>query len=226
MTDIIIPSILTSLTLLIPAYLLHKREMRKIKNEVSFKELQLNKSKELSLLNMKKADYLPRIMTLRNSSSITHAVQEIFNLTKATRFLIFIGVNGKFDLNSVSCVWYLYKNEKDNVDAIKKYASVDITEDSFYKGLLKKVSKYTHKYEEIETLKMPESLLKHIYYEEEVTHTKIGFLNREEIDKENDFLAFFSVSTDEDEGYTPMEKSIIKRIVDSQIKTNLISILD
>lgn len=202
---------------------LHKREMKKIKVSMSKVEESERKAKIEAHLKDKQSSYIPRIMTLRNSVEIKEAVDEIYKHTKATRFLILIAVNGKHDLNSVSCIWYHYRNQEDDVNPAKSYSNVDITEDVFYKGMLKHIAKYQHDFFNINVLKMPQSVLKDIYYEEQITHSKVGFLSRAKIDDENDMLTFFSCSTDadDDNGFTQREKNKIKLIVNGTIKPSM-----
>lgn len=214
--NVLIPSILIFISTIITGRWLHKREMIKVKKTVQ-------KAEEKAEVSSKRSEYIPRIMSLSNGMDLKRAVNEIFEKTKATRFLILIAVNGKYDLNSVSCLWFHYKNESHEVDPTYIYNNVDITEDTFYKGMLKKISKYSHHYVDVDTRKMPQSILKDIYLDEEVMHSKVGFLTRAPIDGENDMLAFFSCATDEDtdEGFSEHENNLIKLIVNSRIKPSM-----
>ena len=194
--------------------------MSKLKFEKSKLILEKAEIKEERDIAVKKLEYLPRIMNIKNSLNLEKRVKEMFKKTKATSFLLFIGVNGKTSVNHVSCIWYRYKDENTEIDAIETYRNVDITKDEYYKDMMYKVSKDLNYYHFVDTMKMPKGLLKTIYYDEEITHSIVGKLARKPIDEDNDFLMFFSLRTDEDTetGYTEDEVNNIRLIINGKIK--------
>lgn len=216
--------IITEFITIISLGLLHYREIRRIKNqekELKQKSLvQIAKVTEERNIAIKKLEYLPRIMSIKNPLILQKYVDEIFEKTRATRFLFLIGVNGKTSLNHVSCIWYKYKNPKDDINPIVSYKNIDISEDTFYKNMIHNLSKNPTYIENITTMKMPNSILKHIYFNEQVTYSKIGFVNRDKIDEKNDFLLYYSIASDMDDenGFTDKEGTAIKLIMDSKIK--------
>ena len=222
LTKVLVPSILVFIT----GWNLHKRELSKIKREADIDRqkliLEKAKIKEERDIAFKKLEYLPRIAALKNITKIQRAVDQIFKRTKATRFLILIGVNGKTSLNHVSCFWYDYKNVDDDINPLDAYKNIDISGDYFYRSMMRNLGKNNDHIEEIDVLRMPESILKDIYYEEQITYSRVGFLTRSPIDNDNDFLMYYSVATDSDEGdFTEDEKRLINVKVQNQIKPNV-----
>lgn len=219
-------AIIGQLVILLGLFLLHKREMSKIKLDRQKLLLEKVKAEEERDVAVKKLEYLPKIMSIKNSITLEKHIQQIFKKTKATSFLILIGVNGKTSLNHISCIWYRYKNQEDDIDPITSYRNVDITNDAFYKDVLYKIDRNKSYYEMIHTMKMPESIIKTIYYEEQITHSIIGNISRRPIDENNDFLMFFSIRTDADteEGYSKEEVDHIKLIMDGSVKPLLTEI--
>ena len=233
----LLESIVPPFFIFLASYLLHRRELKKIEL-TSSKELykikvELTESEkrnkaylENKIVANKKSEYLPRIMTLKNAAFLEKSVEEVFNKTRATSFMVFIGVNGKYDLKNISCIWYQYKNsEDDDVNPILAYRNVDISKDDFYKSVLSRISKKDSEYEKIDTMKMPKSILKDIYGQEQISFSRVGFLSRRPIDSENDFMMFFQFATDSDNGdFSHIEESIIKLNIDSKIKPNIIQL--
>lgn len=224
--------IITTAGTVVAAVLLHKREMKKIALETRKAEYQLQhklseaikekeKLKQDREVAVKKSEFLPRIMKLKTSILIERAVKDIFEHTRATRFLILIGVNGKYELNCISCIWYDYKKEEDDINPIDAYKNVDITDDLYYKRIIKKISDDNNAVEKIHTLSMTDSVLKDIYFEEQIVNSRVGFLSRKPIDSENDFMMFYSVSSDHDEDFPKREERFIKMKLNSDIRPNI-----
>lgn len=215
-----ISAIIAQVVILLGLILVHKREMDKIKIERQKLILAKAKAEEERDIAVKKLECLPKIMSIKNSITLERYVQQILKSTKASSFLLLIGVNGKTSLNHVSCIWYRYQDANDDIDPISSYRNVDITNDPFYKDILYKIDRNSNYYEMIDTLKMPASILKTIYYKEQITHSIVGNISRRPIDDENDFLMFFSIRTDEETeiGYTKEEVDEIRLIMDGSIK--------
>ena len=218
----LVPSVLVFIT----GWNLHKREIKKIQtNEDRIRQdliLEKAKLKEERDIAFKKLEYIPRIAALKNVVKIQRAVDQIFKKTRATRFLILIGVNGKTSMNHVSCFWYDYKNQEDDIDPIDAYKNLDVSDDEFYRNMLKRLGTYTDHIEEIDVMNMDDSILKDIYFDEQITYSRVGFLSRSKIDEDNDFLMYYSVSTDSDDGdFTNREKRFINMKVNNQIKPNV-----
>lgn len=173
---------------------------------------------------VKTAEYLPRIMAMKNASNLNNIIDDLFSKTKATRFLILIGVNGKYDLNHISCVWYKYKNAEDDVNPISEYKHIDISQDNQYKKMLSSIRTNPESFYNIKTMGMEQGILKDIYFEEQITHAKVGYLGKENIDKENDAVMFFSIATDNEREFSDTEKRYIRRRIHSDLKQSVKSI--
>lgn len=192
----------------------HKEELTSLREELS------NCAKEYYDYEIK-IDFFNRIMDLSNVSKIKYAVDEIFQRTKADRFLILVAINGKHDFNVVSVIYEQHAHSDSTVSAIGRYHNISI--DSHYKEMLKITEQMP--VVNLHTDEMPESLLKDFYKMEGVKHSKIRFLARKPIDNDNDFLVYSSCATHEDEAFTREERALISAIYDGQIKFNINEVL-
>lgn len=213
MNDILVSSI-TGLGVLIPALLLHYREIKK-------KDIKIEKYKEEKVKQDIKLIALDKILDFCSFSQIKSAVDEMFEKTKADRFLILFAINGKTDFNTVSVVFEQHKNTKYSINAIGRYKTLPI--DNMYRKMLKDAE--MHGIVEVETEKMPDSLLKDIYDLEEVVWSDIRHLCRFHADESNDILVFSSLATHSQKGFTKLEKVEANLIYDSIIKPNIVSVL-
>ena len=214
MSDIAI-SIISMIGVLIPAILLHKREVKKYEDHNT--ELK-KENKEYEI----KISFFDRIMDFTSINVIKDSVDRIFSQTSADRFLILIAINGKTDFNIVSVIFEQHKNQVTRINAIARYRNVHI--DSEYRAMLKDTERNGMIHLEIE--KMADSLLKEFYYIENVKHSLIKHLVRKPIDKNNDFLVFSSIATHSTTGFSKRSKVIINQEYDATIIPNLKKVLD
>lgn len=202
----IIVSFIASLGILIPALLLHFREVGKHKLEL----LKLNRELDLKISenrkNELKIDFFNRAMDLTSINPIIDAVDRIFKSTKADRFLILIAINGKENFNIVSVIFEQHKNDKYKVNAIGTYRNIGI--DNAYREMLKK-SEFLDCVD-LETATMTNGILKEFYEMEGVKFSKIKFLSRQKIDSENDFVIYSSIATHTNNAFNKRENTIIK----------------
>lgn len=205
---------LTMLGTLIPAYLKYRSERKKFKEELEILQVENQKIKI-------KLSYFDRIMELESINSIKLAVNEIFNETTATRFLILIAVNGKTDFNTASVIFEQMKDGFGNISAIARYHNIQV--DDEYRKMLKLSE--TNGHVEFKIAEMENCLFKNIYTSEGIKYAKVIHLFRKSIDRDNDLLVYSNVSTHTDEEFTNTEKSTIKVIFDSQIRPNINKVL-
>lgn len=169
-----------------------KLENEKLKSEKEETEIKLN--------------FLNRIMDLEFINKISESVNRIFDKTKAERFLILVAKNGKEEFRIVSVVFEAHKKAEFRINAIARYRNVHI--DNEYRNMLKEAERYG--VVQLETSKMPDSLLKDFYEMEGVTFSKVRFLARKPIDDNNDFLVYSSISTHEKTDFTKRGLTYIK----------------
>ena len=204
MTEIlstIITGTLSAIGILIPAYLLHKREVSKYKQEMNEHKL--------------RGDVLDRILDLTLLTTIKDAVHDLFDITKADRFLILIAINGKVEFRTVSVIFEQHK--KSTSSAIASYKSLRV--DGDYVQMLKEAEKYD--VVDIETNKLKESLLKTIYQEEGIIFSMIKHMTRVKLDNNNDCLIYCSIATHSEEIFTLAEKYKIQSHIDGTIKPSI-----
>lgn len=186
---------------------------------LAYKEKVKNKklSDEISE-HKKRADLVDKILDLTLLEDIRQAVNVFFETTSAERFLILIAVNGKTDFNVVSVIFEQRKVSNSKINAIARYRNLKV--DKYYKEMLKDVER--HQAIDYQVSKMPEgSLLRAIYENEGVRHSRVRHLLREPIDDNNDVLIFSTVAKFEDEPFTLNEKAIFMTQFDAVIVPSL-----
>lgn len=208
------------LTITLPACFKLLYDLQKLRIDSRKKELINNKLRTENKHNELKLDFLNRIMDLTSVNQIIEAIEKVFTLTKADRFLILVAVNGKEDFNVVSVIFEQHKKNY-KVNAIGTYRNIRI--DQTYKQMLKNCE--VNDVITLCTKEMPNSLLKSFYEVEGVQFSKVRFLARKPIDGENDFLVFSSLATHNEKDFTPREKTIIKTIYETAIKPNINNVL-
>lgn len=211
MTDILI-ALIGAASIVAPAILLHLREIKKKEEEF----LKYKKTKELE------GSSLDKFLELTTFNEIKNGVDELFEKTKADRFLILFAINGKNSFRTVSVVFEAQKKSIYSINAVGRYKSLTI--DNPYREMLKNAE--INGIIELDVEKMPEGLLKNIYAFEEVKWSDIRHLVRIHKDAENDLLVFSSLATHEDKGFTKLEKAKASAIYESVIKPNIIKVLD
>lgn len=221
-------SVLIFLGVLIPSILTYHIGLKKIRLQLvkNKKELEEIKARNIQLSAAKseadiKLSFFNQIIDFTSINIISNAVNRMFSKTKADRFLIMIAVNGKSDFNIISVVFEQHKLENYRINAIARYHNITI--DLQYKQLLKETE--TKEIISLATGKMPESLLKDFYINENVQYSLLRKLVRKPIDKDNDFLVYSSISTHENRDFTRLEKSFIKTQYEGTIIPNLLKVL-
>lgn len=143
-------------------------------------------------------------------NKIVYQVNELFATTKADRYLTLYATNGKSNFKFVTSMFEHHKDTQFvrlSEGAVNKYVQLQF--DLHYLNLLKEVEHVGPVF--LDVIEMPECDLKNIYISEKVFHSCVMFLNRIEIDKENDLLLFCSIATHSAEKFTPLEITIIKQ---------------
>lgn len=209
----IIPAVTAVIIALIPFY------FEKLKNKKKDQQIaQLKEDKKNSELRITIVD---KILDISLLGKIQDAVKNMFDETKADRFLILVAVNGKVNFNVVSVIYEQHKDSEYRGNAIARYRNLEIDED--YRNMLKEAE--AKGYVEIDTQTMPDSLLKSIYKVEGVNHSKIRHLLRLPIDEGNDILVFSSVATHEEDSFEDFEKMIFMTQYNSTIIPSLKQII-
>lgn len=149
-------------------------------------------------------------LELKKFSMLRDAVDEMFQRTKADRFLIMFAFNGREHMRFASAIYEQNSEGRAHVSigAVSKYVHVDIDDD--YRGILKKAEvDGTVAYE---VGRMRTGLLKDILESEGVKHVKISHIKRYEdfAGEGKDLLVYCSVGTHSDEPYTKAEKTYIR----------------
>lgn len=169
-----------------------------------------------------RSSIVDRVLNLSHLNTIRKGVNQIFQETKADRFLILIAVNGKSDFNIVSVVFEQH-NIKTDINAIARYRNVSI--DDYYRKMLKDAERYG--VVELDTHNMPiDSLLKNIYDIEDVKYSNVRHLIRESIDDHNDIVIFSSIATHKNEPFNFIEKTFFMTQYDSVIIPSLKKMID
>ena len=209
MTDLfstLVPPFFVMVGVLVPAYLLHIREMGKLRTQINQHKLRGN--------------VLDKILDLVLLNDIKTATDTIFKETKADRFLILIAINGKVDFNTVSVIFERHKNSTSS--AIARYRNLQV--DAEYRAMLKESER--NNYLIVETSAMRECLLKDIYTLEGVNHSEIRHLARQPLDKDNDCLVYSSIATHKTPKFTRLELTTIQTQIDSVIKPTIQKMLN
>lgn len=193
-------------------------------------EKKKNREKDLKIANLEREkknsdlrlNLVDKILDISLLGKIQESVYEIFNETKADRFLILIAINGKVNFNIVSVIYEQHKDSKFKGNAIGRYRNLEIDEE--YKYMLKEAE--IKSFIEIDVEKMDDCLLKRIYTMEGVKHSKIRHLLRLPIDDENDVLVFSSVSTHLNKKFNVYEKTIFLTNYNSVILPSIKHIIE
>ncbi len=144
---------------------------------------------------------------------LKHTVDEIFQKTKADRFLLLVAVNKKTDFNDVSVVFEQHEDVYGTLNAVARYSHISI--DSKYRGMLKRAEADGSALVAVD--QMEPCLLKNIYQLAEVKHSLVTFLSRVYIDKDNDAVVYCSTATHHEDPYTDLELTEIRLHLDSNI---------
>ena len=140
-------------------------------------------------------------------SQIDLVVRDIYQHTKACRFLVLTANNGTQDFSFVSAIYEQHRPQSHALDgAIRRYKNLHT--DSHYKEMLKQAEKEGTV--NIDVSQMPNGILKDIYDLEGVSHSKVLFLKRFSITKDQDRIFYCSVATKEPDGFTEKERVFIQ----------------
>lgn len=214
----IIVALISGISLLLVAYLnkYHERKLRE-------KEWERDQAKKEAIKAKIELSALTLFFSYDLYEYIDEQVSDIFNTTKASRFLIMFAINGKDDFKTVT-VAYEHTKDTKSEGAIRRYIRVPI--DSYYKTILKETEKLGAI--DVITKDLPSnSLLYNIYMsrEEQVTSTRKEFIKRLHIDEENDLILYASIGTHEEELFTLAEKYKIDLAINNiKSKTDSIKI--
>lgn len=195
LTKQILWDLFTRATPVIVVYLWKKYDNRKAQKKLKISNSQLSA----------KTAYYPQIMGLKNGKLINECIDRLFQHTKATRFLILVGINGKEAMQHVSVV---LPRTKDVVE-VNPAVYQNVPTDKDYIQRLKHLEKVGEV--EIDVFEMPRGMLKSIYYKEMISHSILKFIARTKIDANNDAFAFCSVATDTEEPFSTYDKIIINK---------------
>lgn len=199
MKDIITLTI-TSITTIIVGYIAYKKDV---------------KLKAATKLNAEMAatrSVLDSLSEFNAFNSIKTCISELFDSTKATRFLILVAVNGETTFNNISVVFEHHADRRDNVSMIK-YKNISV--DDAYRKMLKMAEVDGPVLIDVD--KMEDCLLRKFYEIEGVKHSKVTFLSRQKIDRKNDVVIYSSIATGNLEGYTDLELVKFRLAYDSII---------
>ena len=214
LTEIVVAAF-TLIGIVLPSYLAYLEKTKNRKKDLRILELEyaLDQSSILTQELQMRSAVVERLLDITFLSDIKKAVSEMFDESKAERFLILIAVNGKTDFNIVSVIFEQHKNNH-HINAIARYRNVQI--DTHYKDMLKRAERQG--VVELNVAEMPEEgLLTHLYRHEGVKHSKVRFLLREHIDNENDVIIFSTIATFSDEPFTLEEKALFLTQYNSSI---------
>lgn len=156
---------------------------------------------------------LDKLVNFQSFNQIKDSVDRIFKQTKADRFQIFFAVNGKTEFRLMSVIFEQHKDTKYTVNALIRYRDVEI--DEKLRKLIRDVEIYGTI--DLDVEQMSPQLLKDFYIIEKVKHSKVRFLHRQSIDKDNDVVIVGTVATHMDEDWTHIENAIIKTELEGSI---------
>lgn len=145
-------------------------------------------------------------------NNLQKKVSEIFDRTKANRFLILFAVNGRSDMRHVTVAFEMTRPPA-QPGSISRYVRTEV--DDHYIRMLKTVENVSGI--ELDVSTMNDSLLKQIYLSpvEKINHSLIKFIARHKVDEDNDLLLFSSTATTHEKQFDENEKIFIKLLHDS-----------
>ena len=167
------------------------------------------------MLKEDKKDLPLLLMDLKFFNNLRDIIEEMFNKTKADRFLVLVATNGRSDFKFATAIYEHHKfidqnTVKLSVGGTSKY--VRFRFDKAYLQMLKE-SEIRDKVS-LSTNEMPESDLKDIYLTENIKDSEVYFLKREKIDENNDVIFYCFIATYNSEGYSRADKTLIKTYMD------------
>ena len=204
--EIILTAVLGAITTLIPAILVHLREIKKI--NIKLKDTEDSLRRQVFATNT-----LDRWLNIHYIGAIKRAARKIINSTKADRFLIIIGFNGKERFRFISVIVEEHV-DPDQYRAVDRYKKV-VIDDQYVKMLYDAEHKGP---QELNTKKMEPCKLRDFYEMEGVNHSIVTFLSRENVDENNDLVIFSSTATHGNTPFTQLNKTLIDTVHTGAIK--------
>lgn len=194
---------------------INNNQLAKLNKQLDIKLAQQKLESEHSFI---KYDIVTHLLKFSQYQKIYDAVIQMMDKSKVDRFLVFIAINGKTELNNVTCIFQKYKGDKAELDAIAVYRGLKV--DDHYLKLLKKME--FNGSVNLNVSKLEPSLIKDIYENEKVTFSRWEFIGRVSIDEKNDVIAYCSASTFSNVGYDNKDLLAIKLHFESDIKPRFI----
>ena len=182
-------------------------------------EIEFERQKLETTQSIIKYDIVTNLLKFSQYQKIYDAVIKLMDSSKVDRFLIFIAINGKTDLNKVTCIFQKYRNDKAELDAVQVYKGLKV--DNHYVTMLKKME--IENAITLETEALEPSLIKDIYESEKVKWSRWKMIGRVSIDDRNDVIAYCSASTFDSNGYSKQDLLSIKLHFESSIKPNFMN---
>lgn len=165
-------------------------------------------------LRRRVADLTPDLkIGVREMVELYEVGKEMLSETRADRFLMFAGSNGKENFRITSAI---YEQHADtglanlSIGAIKRFQGFEF--DRAYLDMLKSIEHSGEIYYDVD--EMRDCDLKNIYRGEHLHHSSVWFLRRIPIDDQNDFIVYCSLATHQPKEYTNIEKVKLKSGVD------------
>jgi hypothetical protein len=199
----------------IAAAIINNKSAEKIKKlELELKSKDVEKEQIII-----KYDIVTQLLKFSQYQKIYDAVIKIMDVSKVDRFLMFIAINGKTELNNVTCIFQKYRNDESGVDAVAVYRGLKV--DNTYVKMLKEMEREGEI--TVCTEELTPCLIKDIYESEKVTWSNWKLIGRINVDNDNDVIAFCSAATYSDKAYTNQDMLSIKLHFESSIKPNFLS---
>jgi len=175
-----------------------KRYELKLKDEAELHKQQVSDIKLESRI-------LERLIDFSTFNEIRDSVNRIFNQTKASKFYIFMALNGKSDFNIISLIYEQHDSTNIAVNAIVRFKHVPI--DNKWRDIIKDAEKTGPV--QLEVADMPDQLLKDMLMMNDTQHTVVRHLHRDAIDEDNHVVTFSNLSTNKPTKYSIKENAII-----------------
>lgn len=144
------------------------------------------------------------MIDIRKISLLQDVVFDMLAETRATRFILFSGTNGKADVKKISAIFEIRSNGQKIVAIGSVNTFVKLPTDMQYRAMLHESETSPDNYVKLRVSEMPPCMLKNIYTREAVTESQVHFLKRDPIDSENDLVLYSSIATKDPRGYTEM----------------------
>jgi len=217
MDNVLIGTITSSVLLLIGVvYTAYANNKLLAKNKAL--DIALEKQKIDAQQNIIKYDVVTHLLKFSQYQKIYDAVINLMSHSKVDRFLIFIAVNGKTELNNVTCIFQKFRNDMATLDAVSVYKGLKV--DQHYVQLLKQME--LNGEVTLQTAAIEPSLIKDIYENEKVKWSKWKFIGRINIDENSDVITYCSAASFEDTEFDSQDTLAIKLNVEGVVKPEIL----